>query len=826
LDSGAEEPEIIKIIWEKKTPSWPNEYASTGHHWSKLKEFLSKELKRSDEEIASLDGSSEETLLNLGYPESTSSFDIRGLVIGYVQSGKTQHFSVLAAKAFDAGYDMIIVLSGMENALRNQTQKRLMRDLGYPDWHGVGESESEEHQILWLTQQDEQKAGDGDFRNPVEFQKGRKHLAVLKKNKTPLKNMLKYLTESDPLSLLVIDDEADQASINTNEEKEDATAINEQIRLLLNQKTGSSYVGYTATPFANILTDPDYWSEPAGASLFPKDFIDVLPEPAGLKEGGKYTGNSTFFGNSSDESFKVFEEVSEEEVLSINSELYELDDSALKQAICDYFISCGALLDRKKEQGDPDPPRMMLIHTSHRKGEHENIREQVQKLCRRIKRLWTTPDEAFVLSMKERWENSFQSSFNELNKWVKNQRKFQRFEDIEPHILEELHTFDQDIDIKVLNSNPDSDQLDFDQSPSLRAIAIGGNKLSRGFTIEGLLTSYYVRNTQAGDTLLQMGRWFGYRGDYLDLVRVFTSQDLFSDFEKLNKIETELREEIKILNISGKKPVEMPPALSTHPGIQFTASNKMRAAIDVNLSWSAKDVVTLRLPFDEVEALNENLITTRNFVSSLGEIHQSQGRSIGGLPYWLTDEVEKIFTFLQNFQAPGVNFEKIIAYIRRQNDHEELTKWHVCIAGLSQAVTEFQDTDLSIHSGLLVHPLKRTRRKNDPESLGGLWDPQHYSLGMTLEKKKEAEKYHELHKPLISSHGAYRTFRSPQEGLLVVYPISKHSLPSNEKTQHPIYSSAEDRKLGPDVIGLALSFPRSESSASRSAKTVASEGTK
>jgi len=794
-----------------------------GPCWKQLKEFLLAEkplgLGRTSTEVNILDSSTQETLQKLGNPDEEDPFDIRGLVIGYVQSGKTQHFSVLAAKALDVGYQMIIVLSGLENSLRNQTQKRLMRDLGHQNWEGEGVILSDRRTVDWMTQVDE-SPGTGDFEDHEIFNPDHNYVAVIKKQKDRIENMIEYLNEKTPksLSLLVIDDESDQASIDTSNE-DSPTIINGLIRVLLNTKERSTYVGYTATPFANILTDPDAWSEPAGSSLFPKDFIDLLPEPDGPRKGGKYTGTRVFFG---DEAFQVFERVSEEEASSINFRFTNFHNSKLAEAVLDYFIASAALLARSEP--DSKVPRLMLIHTAHLTSEHESTAARVIDLCNNLGYRWNTKDDELLRYIEERWENSFRNSFDQCTHL---KAPFQTFEEIKPFIGKEITSFDTQLNIRILNSENPGQQLDFDAQPGLRAIAIGGNKLSRGFTIEGLLTTYYVRNTQAGDTLMQMGRWFGYRGDFLDLIRVYTTDDLFADFEEMNQIEDELRAEIIDLKHSGKKPYEMPPALSLHPGIAFTAKNKMRDAVERQFSWSAQQANTLRLPFDDIPRLEENLQNTKHFISSLGEPFEVSNRNLPThLPHWVSDITDELLKFIETFETDFNEFpgSRIVDYIKTQNDLDELTRWNIVVDGLKNPQDEFENLDLSIANGKKVHPIKRTRHKRDTTRLGALWDSEHYSWGLTDGQIAESIAYHNEYRPIVKKHKAYATFRNPEEALLVIYPISRFATPSrNASGQFPIYSSSEVSDY-PDVIALGISFPRSQSTASRSKLTVASRG--
>ena len=310
-----------------------------GYHWTVQRDFLRDHVGRSDSELNDLHNASDQVLRDLGWPGSDDPFDIRGVVVGHIQSGKTQNFSAVIAKALDEGYRIVIVLSGMHNSLRNQTQKRLMRDLGHPGASvceglpghtgpctppsaGLPRSPDDSQWLNWLTKIDPgNDPGGGDFK-PGNIDGGilgqGKHIAVVKKEKTRLERLNQFLKGNIPdgVPILVIDDESDQASVDTGLDENDPTTINALIRGFLNELTNkSSYVGYTATPYANYFTDPNVWADEAGASLYPKDFIDLLPEPPGPPEG-RYVGLDTLFG---DTPLPISRRVSDPEAGSINS---------------------------------------------------------------------------------------------------------------------------------------------------------------------------------------------------------------------------------------------------------------------------------------------------------------------------------------------------------------------------------------------------------------------------------------------------------------------------------------------------------------------------
>lgn len=814
--------------------SWPVDYDSNeGYHWRVQRDLLRDRLRRTDSEIRSLHVSTDEVLRDLGCPGSDTPFDVRGLVIGHVQSGKTQHFSALAAKALDAGYRIVVVLSGLHNSLRNQTQRRLMRDLGYQEFPGVGRSEDPANWISWQTELDYGDNESGDFNKwggSEVLGQGGKFVAVVKKNPNRLERLNSWMAGSIPdgVPLLVIDDEADQASVDTSaidHGLEDdpggetrPSRINGLIRNLLTHAANSTYVGYTATPFANVLTDPDAWAEPEGASLFPKDFIDLLPEPPSPPEG-KYVGTGFLFG---DRSYDVLRPVSDVEAGSVNEEYGA--ETELTNAIRDYFLASAALMNRSS--GNGSPPRTMLVHTGWTREDHASLVSKVERLVTSLKGGWRRKDDETMTWFRDRWDRDFRRLFEARFP----EGIFPDYGEIGPLLEEEILGFLTDSDILLLNSDSD-DELNFDENPSLRAILIGGNKLSRGITIEGLLVSYYVRPTGAGDTLLQMGRWFGYRGDFVDLTRLYTTPELYRDFKTLNQIECELREEIAARSQKpGYTPFDLPPILSLHPGMQFTAANKMRNATVVHLSWAGQEARTLRLPFDDRERLGANLDATKDFVTALGMPGTASNLILPEeLPCWQADPTP-VIEFLDRFDTDQSDFpgRQITEYIKRQNQHGELTTWHVVLFGLGERDQDLGDLDLGLPDGRMVNAIKRTRQTRDRGSLGALWDSAHYPWALTPEQKEKAGAYYEATRPHIGLHFAYRQFRPAEESLMVLYPISRFSRPAPgavaADTQLPIYSNSSDLDSAPDVIGVAISFPMSNSAASRDVLTVANRG--
>lgn len=835
----------VRRIPQSGPTRWPEDSRSEdGYHWTVQRDFLRDHVGRSDSELDDLHNASDQVLRDLGWPGSDDPFDIRGVAVGHIQSGKTQNFSAVIAKALDAGYRIVIVLSGMHNSLRNQTQKRLMRDLGHggasvceglpghtapctPPSAGLPRSPDDSQWLNWLTQSDpDNDPGGGDFKpgniGGETLGQG-KHIAVVKKEKSRLESLNQFLKGNIPDGgpILVIDDESDQASVDTGLDENDPTTINALIRVLLQEMTTrSSYVGYTATPYANYFTDPDVWADEAGASLYPKDFIDLLPEPPGPPEG-RYIGLDTLFG---DTPLPISRRVSDPEAGSINSPPGHGAAVKLRQALRDYFLATAGRVHRS----GLDAPCTMLVHTAWKMENQDNVVEKLKEFIGDLQLDWENRREVTEDEFRTLWEDDFSRSHES----VFPEESFPAFAEVLSHLDNAIRSFSVNDQLLLLNSES-PDELDFDTQPGLKAILVGGNKLSRGITIEGLLVSYYVRETLALDTLQQMGRWFGYRGDFVDLTRIYTTEKISRCFQLLCMVERECRDEIT--SLSGNPditPLDVPPRLSILPGMvqlgmEFTG--RPGASFVTNSSWAGTDARTLHPYFDDTETLGRNLDHTKQFIRNLGPPESHPTRNLPGyLPCWSEVEAQTIVGYIRSVNVKEEDFvpDRVARYIEDQNRHGELKRWFVVIGALQSQRADYPPLELGVEDERWreLHTIKRTRRSDNPAQLGGLWDGDHESWGLTTEQLAAADDYYEEFRPMVSRARTRRQFRHATEALLVIYPISRYAKPrteSEKKTQLPLYLEPGDADKGPDIIGIALSFPVSTSAASRIFRSVA-----
>ncbi|MGW7209555.1 Z1 domain-containing protein [Streptomyces sp. NPDC054837] len=582
----------------------------------------------SDAAIASLDEASRAVVERLTDPEQPAARQAKGLVVGYVQSGKTANFTGVAAKAIDAGYRLVIVLGGTLNLLRAQTQRRLDMELigqenilrgaditdldslvgidyisdddaDWPDFvqHGGRPSTLGAFDIERLTTRDkdyrglaqgiralefEKRAVTRPLHDPVNLHHAAARILVVKKNKSVLTGLVKDLKQIHgllgELPALIIDDESDQASVNTLDPKKweggntDRTAINGLISQLLKLLPRAQYVGYTATPFANVFVDPGDEED-----IFPRDFLISLPRPA------DYMGVQDFHDLNDDGPGQA-------EATHVRG-IYDSTGDRLQEAM-DAFVLTGALKLYRIDHGVPEGPfrhHTMLVHESVRMAEHT-------ALALRISAMWHnaayrgTEGHTRLASL---FEKDFRTYADESLPTPA------AYADLKPYVSR-AHQLIARGGTPVIVVNGDSERdydqpdLDFDRTSNVWKILVGGTKLSRGFTVEGLTITYYRRTTQQADTLMQMGRWFGFRRGYRDLVRLYIGReeslgrgrnaktvDLYEAFGAICRDEELFREELARYAplVNGRPqvtPAQIPPLVAQHLSwVKPSARNKM-----------------------------------------------------------------------------------------------------------------------------------------------------------------------------------------------------------------------------------------------------------
>lgn len=805
---------------------------STWHYWPTLRTYLLATKGWPKDTVTSLDDASDKILRELK-PPSTSEFDIRGLVLGYVQSGKTANFTALIAKAADAGYRLVVVFSGVDNGLRRQTQIRLNKELtGYstnpPGAVRLPPVGKQWHQFTTDELQ-------GDFHtgraNHAALQGSQPVLLVVKKNGAVLRRLQAWFRSApdevrSTLPALFIDDEADQASVDTrgsyrteeafdpeDPDYEPPAVINSLIRSLVGMFSRRAYVAYTATPFSNILIPHDAYDGEVGADLYPKDFFIDLPKPRG------YFGTEEFFGrfdpvdSETVDGLDVLRIVSPEEV-SAFVQRNELTPS-VDQAICAFVLGGAA----RAKRGKGDAPCTMLVHTSQRISDQGQTKTLIEDRFRELRDEWRYDRKKS--GIRTRFQAIWTDDFLPTTKGISG-HPLNSFEELEPF----LGPFMEAVVVREINSDK-GEVLDYEREPNLKAIAVGGNRLSRGLTLEGLLVSFFARRSPQYDTLLQMARWYGYRSGYEDLTRIYTTRDLADWFTDLALVEYRLRQDMQVYEQSpGITPRDVGMRILQHPTMQVTSALKRRNATlrVISQSYSGQLEQTFKFPLSDEEKMavlcERNRLGTMRFLTLLG---QSNRKTSFG-PLWTEVTAAKIVEYLRQFatepEASGLSPELIADWIERQNVNGELVNWTVAVRGREAENAKLgRATWLPSGTGN-VWNLARTRLKGT-NSLGVITTSGDEAFGLTDDEKIEMEKKLELGAKLKSQgekmtggaetdpNRAARLSRSPMCALLLLYPISKYSgidIAGPGNAREALYANP-DGPSSRDLIGMALSLP-------------------
>lgn len=593
-----------------------------GYFWNRFRTYLNK--KWSVPVVDRLHKTTDDIMDDLGDPKSEAPFQRRGLLLGDVQSGKTATYTAICNKASDAGYRVIIVLAGMMENLRIQTQERLDAEFvgldskytldkkadssmrNKPVGVGLVPPFNIDRRITRFTSVSTDFKASVIKSNGLNLQdlKGTA-LFVVKKNKSVLNNLYAWLTKDEDvlnLPLLLIDDEADNASVNTSSEEHNPTAINAAINKILRAFKQATYLGITATPFANIFIDPDIDDDGAAKDLFPRHFLTLLPSP------DNYIGADKIFGNGSEDDWDVRTSGRYESSLIpiLNDEQAHFFYFKHKKDIADsltdlppsmmeairYFVIATAISDIRY---DTKEHRSMMINvsrfTSVQNATADMVEEYVHQLASDIENYHALPIEQALRigniarlfetwkkyglenAAGKKWDNVFK---NHLCKAVKR------------------------IEVRSVNQDNGAKSLDYYnyKNIGMRVIAVGGNSLSRGLTLEGLTVSYFYRNTMMYDTLLQMGRWFGYRSNYDDLFKIWIGEDAIGWYSYITDAFNELKGELRRMARQNLTPEEFGLKVRQDPGsLIVTARNKMRTGtiVTVPVTVSGRMIETPRL---------------------------------------------------------------------------------------------------------------------------------------------------------------------------------------------------------------------------------------
>lgn len=831
------------------------------HFWRRYATFLEQDQGLPTPVVDSLDRLTDSVLEKLENPKRIGPWDRRGMVVGQVQSGKTANYTGLICKAVDAGYKLIIVLAGVHNSLRSQTQLRL--DEGFLGFDtqlsraftqrnrqmGAGRIPSEKRLIAHsLTS----SADNGDFTSNIASQIGVQLggdpvLLVVKKNGSVLNNLLKYVqsvatADADggnslsDLPLLLLDDEADHASVNTKEvikdpdtglvvEDQDPTKINGLIRQLLATFEQVAYVGYTATPFANIFIYPHDDKDELGKygeDLFPRSFILNLRPPS------NYIGPVRVFGleetpntqGDADPGLPIVRVVDDAMMLAsaigkstreyqtlmrlTPEQLAEALPMSLKEALNAFILSCAA----RTARGQGGAHNSMLIHVTRLTAIQEKVHGAVAQHLTSLKRrlIYGDGDRTPRLrdELRAMWDRDYVPTTEAVS---------ERFDDplitsiswdeVDASLAEAVSK----IETRQING-VEKDILDYyDRKKGLSVIAIGGDKLSRGLTLEGLSVSYYLRTTKMYDTLMQMGRWFGYRPGYADLCRLYTSRELVSWYRHITAASEELRQEFDRMVRLGKTPKEYGLRVQTHPGgLLVTAAGKMREGTKMKVSFELALAETSVFSKDLV-AKDKNFAAASAFFHGLGP----ETQRAGGDFYWQGVPGTQILGFLYEQSGHPLSRaapEKLRDYIQKKLAYAELTEWTVILVSNQRGDNGFTQFGDGLTVGLTLRSQDKATGDVDSYTPTRRHILSEGDEAKDLSPAKQEEALRETKKawkdapgtktePTKASGTCLRMMRPKERGLMLVYLLDPHP-------------ALGDDYAGTPFVGYALSFPKTD----------------
>jgi hypothetical protein len=831
--------------------------------WKRYRGWLTRGM--AENSVESLDRETERVLALLEDPDRPGPWDRRGLVVGHVQSGKTSNYIGLICKAADAGYKVIIVLAGMHNSLRSQTQLRL--DAGFVGYESMPPQQELVRPALPVGAGDldprvradtiTNRNENGDFSKAVAQHfgitpGGKPLLFVMKKNVRVLSNLLEWVqsrvaTSQDaatgqPLvrdaALLLIDDEADNASVDTGDlpllpngipdPDYDPTRINGLIRRILRSFDKSAYVGYTATPFANIFIHDLAQAEDYGDDLFPRSFIINLPAPS------NYVGPVQVFGleppnddgTGGVDPLPLVRHIDDHAASLSMAErrgwvppkhrnghvpLVDGEDrvpASLSQAIHAFILACAA----RRARGQRAVHNSMLVHVTRFTSVQAAVRSQVEAELNRIRRRIRL--EGDTTALRHLWQSDFEPTTARVIQLTNDPSLHeQSWDAISNHILPAAEA----IEMKTINGSA-KDVLDYEiaKETGLSVIVIGGEKLSRGLTLEDLSISYFLRPSGMYDALMQMGRWFGYRPGFLDLCRLYTTADLQDWFEHITMASEKLRAEFNHMASVGGTPKDYGLRVQSHPALMVTSRVKMRHGQDMRVSFAGAILETTVFHRDP-EIIQRNYAATQRLLDRLGvptEGSPSRDRPGGRTNHWRNSllwnavPAADVITYLGEMRthpdAREVDSDLLRRFINQQNTAGELTRWTVMIVS---GETEWVDP---IQSGMRLvvrgpHP--------ERDQSGGrfvirrLLNPRDETIDLDLPRYERAwqrtiqdwridpGRSRRKDQPDTPSGPCIREQRSATDGLLLLYPLS----PEEAKVDSIL-----------PLIGFGLSFPASQ----------------
>ena len=717
----------------------------------------------------------------------------KGLVYGNVQAGKTASIAGIISMYASVGCQLVIVLSGITSNLRWQTQTRLMKDLKIleePHWH--------------LLTPEKDRIGKNHPYPEALLAGNSVSIGVFKKNPYALRSLLQWLSKTTNLDVwkknqvLIIDDECDQYSPNVVLRDEDDgseykhSTINGLIVDLINLFPRVSYIGYTATPFANVLNEL-----PGEESLYPEDFIYALDK------NENYYGSDKIFGSDEEpesETLDAINIVEPEEYRKLKNGIEKEIPKSIKTAI-NYFIIATACKYKRSLRDFST----MLIHIDLRVSVHANAESLILAYIEKLKEKLRNKDESTISVFEKIWETEKSRNTPERIKSLfpnSNETDYinPEFEELYDEILNIVS--DKNLEIVVDNSTRSAEQrLTYVKENPHAIIVIGGNTLARGLTLEGLLVSYFVRSSNTYDTLLQMGRWFGYRTKYEDLSRIWTTEDLLNNFRFLCTVENEIRDEIANYSFD-ITPKDFAMRIKTHPRMRITRALAMQASQMNMINFAGTYSETYNLERWNIDLINQNVEATKKLLSNLSDNVEYHNNA------WIyrNCNVQYVLEYINSYQFNEKNNtckkDILETYIQKALQKGHLSKWHIVVKTLQEGEAEFQ-----LDNRIKCYPVNRSRLNDGVDSniahFKDLRDARDLIIDIDTKSWKETknatkEKQIRLRKKYYNELG----IETP--GMLLIYPINKDSVPKFKQ------GIRTELKAKQNLIGLIFLFPQIE----------------
>ncbi len=815
INTKAYEPDILSLNNDDTKWFFDKKGTIATPYFDRYAQYLSDQ-DFAEDTIKKIKESTEKILLKCADPTNETAINKKkkGLVVGDVQSGKTSNYLALINMACDYGYKLIVLLAGMTDSLRKQTQKRIdagfigaiSESIGSSDtqYIGVGLEDNKHYSVPFTNGKSDfnkivkenQNSTVSDYTKPV--------ILVVKKNASVLNHVIdainaKEQKQLDRKNVLIIDDEADNASINTSNPDKNPSTINRCIRKIFNNYDIATYVGFTATPFANIFINPE--DDETFKDLFPSDFIVQLNSP------DNYFGTDKVFKN--DGAIQIIHDYEENFLPTIHKKdfMYAgLSESLIEAINCFIINNVLRTLD-----GAGKKHRSMMINISVFNDVQNRIYYQINEYLQKVKNVF---DQEGHLETQRLIKNKYAKKIYDLyhSEFYNNEKARGRYnwEQIKKKILEEL----QLIEVKIFNKTT-SKNFNYDEySNGARVIVVGGFVLSRGLTLEGLMVSYYNRRTSMYDTMLQMCRWFGYRPKYEHLCRIYMTESNKENFLAVIEATADLKEQFQRMSMRGAKPSEFglmvkesPDTLET--SLLITAKNKLKNSKEIvrTLNYSGIPVDTSKL-FKDKQKNDDNRQKVFAFVLELENkgkfVENKDGR------YIISDVDHKdIAKFIKLLNVSYYNTKFDTESLSEYIFNSDMKKWDIAFA------TGEKSSKRYIFNGHeLVAPQRRFLYGDGDEviKIGGsnnrLVEPGIFNAGLTDVQKETAKQNAEkLYNEGIrkNKNVTARDYLDIQgrKPLLAIYPIEILAKEEDNEKAVEIAKMYEEEL----VYGFALGFP-------------------